>query len=76
MSRTWIDAAYLVAAICLIVGIKRLSHPSTARSGNWIGAIGMLLAVAATFAIDELDSYWLIVVGIAIGTVFGIASAR
>jgi NAD/NADP transhydrogenase beta subunit len=31
MSKTWIDLAYLVAAILLIIGIKRLSHPRTAR---------------------------------------------
>ena len=31
MSKTWIDLAYLVAAILFIIGIKRLSHPRTAR---------------------------------------------
>ena len=54
MSRTWIDLAYLVAAILLIVGIKRLSHPRTARSGNWIAAVGMAIAIGFTFLIDEL----------------------
>ena len=34
MSRVWIDVAYLVAAILLIIGVKRLAHPRTARSGN------------------------------------------
>jgi H+-translocating NAD(P) transhydrogenase subunit beta len=76
VSRTWIDVAYLVAAICFVVGIKRLSHPRTARSGNLIAAAGMAIAVGFTFAIEELDSYWLIVAGIAVGTVFGVVSAR
>jgi H+-translocating NAD(P) transhydrogenase subunit beta len=76
VSRTWIDFAYLVAAICLIVAIKRLSHPRTARSGNLIGAVGMTIAVGATFAIEEIDQYWLILVGIAVGSVVGVASAR
>ena len=76
MSRTWIDLAYLVAAICLIVGIKRLSHPRTARSGNLIAAAGMALAVGVTFAIESIDSYWLMLVGIAIGSVVGVVSAR
>jgi H+-translocating NAD(P) transhydrogenase subunit beta len=76
VSRTWIDVAYLVAAICLIIGIKRLSHPRTARSGNIIGAIGMAIAVGFTFAIEELDRYWLILAGIAVGTVIGVVSAR
>ena len=76
MSRTWIDVAYLVAAVLLIVGVKRLSHPRTARSGNWIAAVGMAIAVGATFLIDEIDSYGLILAGIAVGTVVGVISAR
>jgi NAD(P) transhydrogenase subunit beta len=76
MSRTWIDLAYLVAALCLIVGVKRLSHPRTARSGNVIAAVGMAIAVGFTFAIEEIDRYWLMLVGIAIGSVIGVVSAR
>src|SRR5215216_3168 len=76
MSRTWIDFAYLVAAICLVLGIKRLSHPRTARSGNWIAAVGMAIAVGFTFAIKEIDTYWLMLAGILVGTVVGVASAR
>jgi NAD(P) transhydrogenase subunit beta len=76
MSRTWIDAAYLVAAICLILGIKRLSHPSTARSGNWIAAVGMAIAVGFTFTIKEIDAYWLMLAGIAVGSVVGVATAQ
>jgi NAD(P) transhydrogenase subunit beta len=76
VSRTWIDVAYLVAAICLVIGIKRLSHPRTARSGNLIAAAGMTVAVGFTFAIEEIDSYGLIVLGIAVGAVIGVVSAR
>ena len=76
MSRTWIDFAYLIAAICLILGIKRLSHPRTARSGNWIAAVGMAIAVGFTFAIKEIDTYWLMLAGIAVGSVVGVVSAR
>jgi NAD(P) transhydrogenase subunit beta len=76
MTRTWIDLAYLVAALCLIVGIRRLSHPRTARSGNWIAAVGMTIAVGFTFAIEEIDRYWLMLAGIAIGSVAGVVSAR
>jgi NAD(P) transhydrogenase subunit beta len=76
MSQTWINVAYLAAAILLIVGIKRLSHPRTARSGNWIAAVGMAIAIGFTFLIDELDQYWLILAGMAVGTVVGVVSAR
>ena len=74
MSRTWIDVAYLVAAICLVIGIKRLSHPRTARSGNLVAAAGMAIAVG--FTIEGLERYWLIVAGMAVGTVIGVVSAR
>jgi H+-translocating NAD(P) transhydrogenase subunit beta len=76
VSRTWIELAYLVAAILLILGIKRLSHPRTARSGNWIAGVGMAIAVGFTFAIEEIDTYWLMLAGIAVGTVIGVVSAR
>jgi H+-translocating NAD(P) transhydrogenase subunit beta len=76
MSRTWIDLAYLLAAICLIVGIRQLSHPRTARSGNLVAAAGMTIAVGFTFAIKEIDSYWLMLAGIGVGTVVGVATAR
>ena len=44
----WIGAAYLVCAILFIIGLKRLSSPATARSGNRIAAVGMAFAIVAT----------------------------
>ncbi|HET6643655.1 MAG TPA: NAD(P)(+) transhydrogenase (Re/Si-specific) subunit beta [Gaiellaceae bacterium] len=76
MSRTWIDLAYLVAAICLILGIRGLSHPRTARFGNMIAAVGMAIAVGFTFASEEIHTYWLMLAGIALGSVIGVAAAR
>ncbi|HEY7872777.1 MAG TPA: NAD(P)(+) transhydrogenase (Re/Si-specific) subunit beta, partial [Rudaea sp.] len=44
-----IQATYFVAAVLLIMGIKRMSSPVTARSGiQWAG-VGVLVAVIATF---------------------------
>jgi H+-translocating NAD(P) transhydrogenase subunit beta len=76
VSQTTINLAYLAAGVCLIVGIKRLSSPSTARSGNVVAAVGMTVAVVFTLLSPEIDSYWLIVAGVAVGTVIGVASAR
>jgi H+-translocating NAD(P) transhydrogenase subunit beta len=76
LSQTAINFTYLVAAVLLIVGIRRLSAPPTARSGNVIAAVGMTIAIVFTFLDRDIDSYWLIVVGMAVGTVIGIASAR
>jgi len=76
LSQHVINLMYVVAAVGFIVGIKRLSSPTTARSGNVIAAAGMLVAVAFTFTSSAISSYWLIVVGIAVGTVIGVVSAR
>ena len=68
---------YLFASILFIVALKRLSHPRTALRGNLVGAFGMLLAIVITvlISIDRPDisgaGYWLIGVGIAVGTLVG-----
>jgi NAD(P) transhydrogenase subunit beta len=76
LSQTAINFTYLVSAVLLVVGIRRLSAPPTARSGNVIAAIGMTIAIVFTFLDPDIDSYWLIVVGMVIGAVIGVASAR
>jgi NAD(P) transhydrogenase subunit beta len=76
LSQTAINFTYLVAAVLLIVGIRRLSSPPTARSGNWIAAVGMGIAIFFTFLDPDITSYWLILAGMAVGTVIGVASAR
>ena len=65
LSQTAINFTYLVAAVLLIVGIRRLSSPPTARSGNWIAAVGMGIAIFFTFLDPDITSYWLIFVGMA-----------
>jgi len=76
LSQNTVNLVYAAAAILLILGIKRLSSPATARSGNLVAAAGMALAVGITLFSPGLDRYWLIVAGIAVGSVIGIVSAR
>jgi H+-translocating NAD(P) transhydrogenase subunit beta len=76
VSQNWINFAYLVAAVCLIVGIRELSHPRTARRGNLVAAFGMAVAILFTLFDEDIDQYWLMALGIATGTVVGVASAR
>ena len=76
MSQAWINVTYLLAAVLLIVGIKRLSSPATARSGNLIAAVGMTIALVFTLLDRDIDEYWLLTAGVAVGTVIGVASAR
>jgi H+-translocating NAD(P) transhydrogenase subunit beta len=45
-----INIAYLASAILFILALKGLTHPRTAVRGNFFGAVGMLVAILATFA--------------------------
>jgi H+-translocating NAD(P) transhydrogenase subunit beta len=73
---TFIQVAYLVAAVCFIIGLKRLSSPKTARSGNVVGATGMLIAVAATLLHWEIISFAWILAGVVVGAAIGFTMAR
>ncbi|HEX5991683.1 MAG TPA: NAD(P)(+) transhydrogenase (Re/Si-specific) subunit beta [Thermomicrobiales bacterium] len=71
-----INIAYLIAAVCFIVGLKLLSSPATARRGNQIAALGMTIAVVATLFLPGMHNIWLILVGLAIGAVAAVYPAR
>ncbi|HMI43096.1 MAG TPA: NAD(P)(+) transhydrogenase (Re/Si-specific) subunit beta, partial [Gemmatimonadaceae bacterium] len=62
-----IALSYIVAAVLFIFGLKRLSSPSTARSGNRVAAIGMALALIVTLLDRQIVSYWTIAIGTLIG---------
>ena len=67
----WTNIFYVLAAVLFILGIKQLSHPKTARNGNLIASIGMLIAIVTTLvAYNQLDLR-LIAVGMIIGTIIG-----
>jgi NAD(P) transhydrogenase subunit beta len=76
LSQNTVNLVYALAAILLILGIKRLSSPATARSGNLVAAAGMVIAVGITLLSPEIERYGLIAAGIAVGSVIGVASAR
>jgi len=69
-----INFAYVISAALFIFGLKMLSSPATARRGNLLSAVGMLLAIVAALFTMGLDYKW-ILIGIAIGSVIGIVSA-
>jgi H+-translocating NAD(P) transhydrogenase subunit beta len=68
---TSIQLSYLVASALFIIGLKQLGSPATARQGNLLGAIGMLIAVVATLLDQKVLNYEMIAVGIAIGGAIG-----
>jgi NAD(P) transhydrogenase subunit beta len=72
----FIQASYILASILFIVGLRRLSSPATARSGNAVAAVGMLIAVIATLLQEQIADFELIAIGIVVGTIVGVPSAR
>ena len=67
---------YLLAAALLILGLKRLSSPATARSGNMLASLGMLIAVVVTLLDRDIVRYEFILVGIALGALIGAVLAQ
>ncbi|MEO5618595.1 MAG: NAD(P)(+) transhydrogenase (Re/Si-specific) subunit beta, partial [Candidatus Eisenbacteria bacterium] len=71
-----ISIAYLTASVLFILGLKRLSSPATARSGNLWAAFGMGVAVLTTLFLPGLENIALIVAAIAVGSALGVWGAR
>lgn len=70
-----IQLSYILASVLFIVGLKMLNSPATARRGNLVSATGMLLAIVATLCYQGLSYQW-IVVGLVLGSVAGLWSAK
>lgn len=75
LSTKWIDVAYIVSAIFFVFGIKMLGKAETARKGNQLSSIGMLIAVVATLLYSGLDYTW-IIAGVIVGAAIGVAAAK
>jgi len=75
---TFTQLAYIASAILFILGMKFLGSADTARRGNLISSIGMLLAVVVTLLPRDgggLGYHW-IVLGIAAGGAIGYIKAK
>ena len=66
-----INLSYIAASILFIFGIKMLGSATTARRGNQVSSLGMLLAVVATLLAEGLD-YPIIVAGLVLGGAIGL----
>lgn len=66
-----IKIAYLVASVLFIIGIKRMNKPATARRGNQISAIGMLIAILVTMMQLNIMTLPEVLVSIVIGSAIG-----
>jgi len=65
-------SAYLVAAVFFVLGLKWLSSAATARRGNAISAIGMLLAISATLWLGGIIEWQYIIIGLIVGGSIGL----
>jgi NAD(P) transhydrogenase subunit beta len=63
--------AYILSAAMIVLGLKGLSHPKYARSGMFLAANGMVLAVAGTLLHPHIVTYRWIALGVLIGAVVG-----
>ena len=71
-----IQSAYVVAAILFILGLKKMSSPTTARTGIIWAGVGMLLATAVTFFYPGVENLLLILVAILIGSIIAGITAK
>ncbi|WP_438946417.1 NAD(P)(+) transhydrogenase (Re/Si-specific) subunit beta [Sediminibacterium sp.] len=81
MELNLLTLCYLLGSLSFIIGLKMLSHPDTARKGNWVAAAGMAIAILGTiFLYNEegvkLGNYTWIFAGLAVGTIIGTLAAQ
>jgi len=73
---TLMQLVYLLSATLFVFGLKRLGSPATARQGNRMAALAMLIAIVATLLDQEILSWQLIGLGVILGSVIGAFAAR
>jgi NAD(P) transhydrogenase subunit beta len=72
----FIDVLYIIAFGMFIYGLMGLTGPRTAVRGNLIAAVGMVIAIIATLLTPGTSNWLLIALGIILGAVVGVPSAR
>ena len=70
-----VDAAYLVAAVLFVLGLKSLARPRTASRGNLLGASAMFVAVMATLLDRAIVDFRVLLFGLVLGSAIGVALA-
>jgi len=70
------NLAYLIAAVLFILGLKNLGSPKTARRGNLLAMLGMLLAIVVTLLDRSILDYTYIIAGMVIGAAIGAVAAK
>ena len=68
--------AYLISAILFVSGIKQLSSPATARSGNARASLAMLIAIVVTLLQNEILDWTVVAAAVIVGAAVGGILAR
>jgi NAD(P) transhydrogenase subunit beta len=79
MTNEFVPLLYLLASVFFILALRGLSSPETSRRGNFVGMVGMAIAVLTTLAVaapDDPVTWAMIVGGIALGGIIGAVIAR
>lgn len=72
-----LQLAWFITTLLFVVGLRRLSSPSKARSGIWLAGIGMLIAIVSMYFHPDLrQNQLLIVAALAIGGGVSLLHAR
>ena len=71
MDNPYIQLAYLASVCCFIVGLSKLGSARTARTGNQLASLAMLVAIIATLLASEIVSFGFIIAGLALGGLIG-----
>ena len=67
----FIEAAYILASILFILGLRSLTIPDKARRGMQLAALGMLVAIVGTVVNHEIVRYEWIIAGLVLGSLIG-----
>ena len=76
MNDVTINVAYVCAAVLFIYGLKMLGSPASARKGNLLSSLGMLIAVVSTLLSKDIVAFEWIVISAGVGAVIGTFAAR
>lgn len=71
-----VNLMYIISAILFIVGLKMLGNQESARRGNLISAIGMLIAIVAALVSNNVLQWQWIAIGIVGGSIVGAVGSR
>jgi NAD(P) transhydrogenase subunit beta len=76
-----LEIVYIIASVLFVIGLKMLSHPDTAKRGNFWAAVGMFIAILATLLWhrhegEPMHNIGLILLAIVLGTITGTIIAK